>query len=163
MYKEYLQLRPSKAGVGVFTTVTIPAGVPIFEFKGENFTTSTLKHPPSRTLQIGPNTHLGPSGEMDDYVNHSCNPNCALHMVGNRAFLYSRFLIPANSEIAYDYSTSSTDTPEEWSMNCKCGSNNCRRVISGFQTLDKSLQDEYRKNGLVPLFLSNPIFLKIDG
>ena len=154
MYKDYLKIQKSKTGLGVFTTTIIPSGVPILEFRGELFTTQNLKHPNSQTLQIGPDTHLGPSGDLDDYINHSCNPNCKLHIIGNRAILYSRFIIPINNEITFDYSTSSTCSPQEWSMECHCGAPYCRKIISGFDNLPENIKQEYMKQKMVPLYIS---------
>lgn len=158
MYDTYLKRAKSKIGKGVLTTANIPAGVPILEFGGDIFTDATLKHETGQTLQIGNNLHLGPSGKIDDYINHSCSPNCSLHIVGNRAFLYSLYAISADSEITFDYSTSSTDNVGEWKMECRCQSPNCRKIISGFQHLDPKLQEEYRKCGLVPLFMRHVAF-----
>lgn len=156
MYKDYLKIRPCKTGMGVFTTVTIPAGVPIIEFRGDLFKSDETKHPDSEILQIGPNTFMGPSGDIDDYVNHSCAPNCIIHIVGNRAILYSRFLITPDSEITFDYSTSSTDTPDIWKMDCQCGSPNCRRTISGFSSLDAQTQEMYKNKGMIPSYIAMP-------
>lgn len=153
MYKDYLKLGPSKLGKGVYTTVTIPANVPIIEFRGDIFSSAELKHPPSKILQIGLDTYLGPSGDLDDYINHSCNPNCTLHIVGNRALLYSKFFISKDIELTFDYSTSSTDSMERWSMQCKCGTANCRKIISGFQYLDNTLQKDYKDKKIVPIYL----------
>lgn len=158
MYDTYLKKAKSKIGEGVFTTTNIPAGVPVLEFGGDLFVSDALKHAPSQTLQIGNDLHLGPSGKIGDHVNHSCNPNCTLHIVGNRAFLYSLHVIPADSEITFDYSTSSTDTIGDWKMECRCGLPTCRKIISGFQYLDPKLQENHAKNGLVPLFMRHIAF-----
>lgn len=158
MYDTYLKKAKSKTGDGIFTTINIPAGVPVLEFGGDLFTSDGLKHEPSQTLQIGKDLHLGPSGKIGDSINHSCNPNCSLHIVGNRAFLYSLHVIAADSEITFDYSTSSTDNVGEWKMECQCQSPNCRKIISGFQYLDPKLREECAKNGLVPLFMRHTAF-----
>ena len=109
-------------------------------------------------LQIGDDLFLSPSGEIDDKFNHSCHPNCTLHIVGNRAFLYSLHLIKKDTEITFDYSTSSTDTYETWKMNCNCGYIKCRKVISGYQYLSDAIKEEYKRKGMVPLFISDPRF-----
>lgn len=162
MYTSYLKKGPSRNGTGVFTTVAIPSNVPICEFRGTLYSDPL---PPnvsdSEVLQVGPNTFMGPSGGLDDYINHSCNPNCSAHVVGNRAVLYSLYVIPAGAELTFDYSTTSTDTPEQWQMKCNCGSNNCRRVISGYSSLDWSTQQKYESQGVLPLYITNPdMFLK---
>ncbi len=157
MYTSYLKKAESKNGFGIFTSVVIPPGVPVCEFRG------TLYHSPlpshitdSQVLQVGPNTYLGPSGGIDDYINHSCNPNCSTHIVGNRAILYSLYVIPAGAELTFDYSTSSTDTPDTWQMKCNCGAPNCRKLISGYQSLDVATLQKYKNQGFLPLYITNP-------
>jgi hypothetical protein len=160
LYKQYLKVAPSKTGSGVFTSVRIPAKSPVIEVTGDLFTSATADHNHPALLQIGSDTYLGPSGDVDDYVNHSCNPNCFLHVVGNRAILFSLYDIPIGSEITFDYSTTSTDSLEQWKMECQCGDFNCRKIISGFHYLPPTLVEEYKKNGIIPLFMKDPIFMK---
>lgn len=151
---------PSKTGNGVFTKIKIPAGSPVIEVTGDLFNSKTADHNHPALLQVGPDLYIGPSGDVDDYVNHSCNPNCLLHCVGSRAILFALHDIPAGSEITFDYSTSSTENKEQWQMKCLCGYKNCRKIISGFQYLDSKLIDEYHKKNMIPLFISNSIFKK---
>ena len=111
MYSQYLQLQNTKVGKGVFTTVAIPANMMIIEITGPVLTDREIPdmNQPA-LLQVGPNTFITASGGLHDYINHSCDPNCKMHVVGNRAFLYSLYVIPANSQLTFDYSTTSTDT-----------------------------------------------------
>ncbi len=157
MYKNYLKVLPSKTGNGVFCDIEIPAKVPIIEITGDLFTEQNLPDHPA-VLQIGTNLFLGPSGAADDYVNHSCDPNCSLQVLGRRAILYSLHVIRAGAELTFDYSTSSTDTLDKWKMDCLCGSIKCRKVISGLQYVDGALVDRYIEKGMIPLFMRNPIF-----
>lgn len=164
MYKEYLKVASSKTeGEGVFATIEIPAGVPIDEPTGTIHTLQTLPNYPAdpnpNVLQIGPNSYLNMSGKLR-YINHSCDPNCRFFVLGNRAILYSLYVIPAGAELTFDYSSTSTDTQEMWSMQCKCGSHKCRTTISGFQYLPVSLQEEYKQKGIAAFFITNPIFQK---
>jgi hypothetical protein len=161
MYYAYLKVTDSKNGKGVFTSVEIPANTPILEVRGQIVLEKDLGNlDPAYVLQVGPNSYIGPSGGVDDYVNHNCSPNCYLHIVGNRAILYSLYVIPKGAELTFDYSTSSTDTLDVWKMDCKCSSFKCRKVISGFQYLDENLKKEYIDKGMVPMFMTNPIFRK---
>lgn len=161
MFNSYLKVTESKNGKGVFTDVEIPANTPILEVKGQIYKDKDISHlDPAYVLQVGYTSYIGPSGGVDDYVNHSCSPNCYLNIVGNRAILYSLYLIPRGAELTFDYSTSSTDTLDVWKMDCKCNSFKCRKVISGFQYLDENLKKEYISKGMVPMFLTNPIFKK---
>lgn len=147
---------------GVIITGDISDNVPICEFRGKVVTfdqLSTLEKPED-ALQVGPNIYIGPSGSVIDHIRHSCNPNCMIHVVGSRAILYSLYVIRKDSEITYDYSSSSTETPATWEMKCTCGDFNCRKNISGFQTLDEKIQSEYNKKGISALFIRVPMFHK---
>ena len=157
MYHQYLKVKASKNSQGVFTTIQIPAGVPILEIRGPIYVEKDLPDPNDPTiLQVGTNTFIGISGGLDDHLNHSCNPNCMMHVAGNRAILYSLYVIPVGAELTFDYSTTSTDTHEKWKMDCQCGQNNCRKVISGFQYLDPALQKKLIGKGMVPLYITQP-------
>ena len=161
MYKQYLEVRDCKMGKGLFTTVQIPANSMILEVTGSVWLdreVPDMNHP--ALLQVGPNTYIGPSGEGDDYINHHCDPNCWMNIVGNRAFLYSLYVIPLNAELTFDYSITSTESQESWKMNCTCGSYKCRKVISGSQYLDASLIEKYQSKGMLPLYISHPGILQ---
>jgi hypothetical protein len=43
-------------------------------------------------------------------------------------------------------------------MDCKCGSFNCRKVISGYHYLSDDIKNTYKKLGIVPIFIGNEIF-----
>jgi SET domain-containing protein len=157
MYQEHLKLQPSKGGRGVFTTVIIPAKQPILEVRGPVMLEKNLPDPNHPALlQIGADTFIGASGDVDDMINHSCNPNCYMHITGNRAILFSLYVIPAGAELTFDYSSTSTDSLDKWKMDCKCGEFTCRKVISGFQHLDTGIQQKLKDQGVVPLYILNP-------
>lgn len=160
MYTQSLKIAPTKFGLGVFTTVDIPSNVPIMECTGDILSGSSVPHDHPALLQIGHDLYLGPSGDASDYVNHHCNPNCYLHIVGKRAILFSLYYIKAGSELFFDYSTTSTDELDAWKMNCGCGAYNCRKVISGYQHLDSKIQEDYKKRGLIPMFMTSNLIMK---
>lgn len=145
----------NNTGISVISTVDIPKDTVIFEFKGDVTDKSAMPADANSNyyLQIGLTTLLGPSGSFDDFIHHSCNPNCRVFIVGNRALLISLYLIKAGMEINFDYSTTSTDTLSSWSMKCECGDYNCRKVISGFQYLDKATQQKYKDLNMIPQYL----------
>lgn len=160
MYNSYLKIGDGKIGKGIFTTIEIPANVPIAEANGPTHQYSKVPTDPN-LLQVGVDIFMASSGNMlPDYINHSCDPNCRFHMMGNRAILYSLYVIPAKAELTFDYSTTSTDTHETWQMPCACGSNKCRKTISGYQYLSPELQEEYKGKGMIPLFITTQMFQK---
>lgn len=158
MYNQYLKVAPCNTGNGIFTTVHIPAKVPIIEFRGEVCTAKQLPQDSSIYLQIGPDTFLSPTGTINgvDFINHSCDPNCNMMVVGKRAILFSLYEILPNTQLTFDYSTTSTDSLDDWKMTCLCGSPKCRKTISGHQYLSKEQQQEYKAKGLFPIFITNP-------
>jgi hypothetical protein len=162
MFTKYLTVVDGKNVKGLFTSIEIPANRPIIEANGPVYAEQDLPDPTNPALlQIGPNIFMAASGHMlPDYINHSCDPNCYFHIVGNRAILYSLYVIPAHNELTFDYSSTSTDTYDKWKMNCQCGSHKCRRVISGYQYLEPALLQEYKNKGMLPLFITFPVFQK---
>jgi len=140
-------------GDGVITTVSIKENIPIFQFSGDLFNKNNMIHGYSDHLQIGPDKFMGPSGGIDDYINHSCNPNCVLHLVANRAILYTIMPIAAGTEITYDYSITSNDSKNDFNMKCNCKEHNCRKFISGYQYLDDETKNRYENLRIVPKYI----------
>lgn len=161
MYGPYLKIKKSKNGMGngVFADIDIPAQQPIIEVTGDIHTKETMPDPDHPAwYQISNKLFIGPSGGKDDFVNHSCDPNCYLYIVGKRAILYSLYSIREGVELTFDYSTTSNESMDEWCMKCLCGSPKCRKVISGYQYLNPDLKAEYESKGMVPMYLTNPMF-----
>ena len=101
----HLGIRQGNKGLEVFTKLQIPANSMVLEFTGDIIPRNKLSFNLQQVLQVGADRFIGPSGAIDDYVNHSCDPNCMLYFVGNRAFLYSIYIIPAIIEITFVYSS----------------------------------------------------------
>lgn len=161
MYDQYLKVQPCKTGSGIFTTTQIPAHTPIVEFKGNICFYKDLPKNCDNYLQIGPDRFMVPTGTIKgiDFINHSCEPNCNMQVIGNRAILFSLVVIPVGMQLTFDYSTTSTDTLDEWKMECACGSPKCRKIISGYQYLSDDKKKEYVQRGMVPIFISNPTLI----
>lgn len=58
-------------------------------------------------------------------MNHSCQPNCYLRIMGERIEVYTLRGIPAGSELTVDY----VETPHPNGMPCSCKAPNCRGMI----------------------------------
>lgn len=71
------------------------------------------------------------------YINHSCEPNCGIK--GEITFVAIRD-IKAGEEITTDYAFIDN---EEYSFECTCGTDNCRKVVTGFDWKIKNLQNKY--------------------
>jgi hypothetical protein len=75
-------------------------------------------------LFIAPVTEEEREGSML-YTNHSCDPN--LGMRGEITFVAMRD-IRAGEELTHDWATTDDD---DYSVECKCGAPNCRKVLTG--------------------------------
>jgi SET domain-containing protein len=87
-------------------------------------------------LQIDEQLYLGPSGELDDYLNHSCNPNSGFR---DGLELFALVDIPAGEEVTWDYSTA-IDEADFPGFPCSCGSVRCRQIVKSFRDLSPSEQ-----------------------
>ena len=138
-------------GKAVFAAEPFAAGQTIVRFSGPQVSATRvpqrLAGSADRFVQIGPDRWLGPSGRIDDLINHSCSPNAGLRFEDDGIFLVAIRAIAAGEEVAWDYSTTVAD--DGWSMACLCGSAECRGVVRGFATLGEARQQWYRDQRLV--------------
>lgn len=146
-------------GKAVFAAQQFAEGETIVRFSGRTIPASRLPRGLSgaadRFLQIARDRYMGPSGRIDDLINHSCSPNAGLRFTGNGVFLTALREIAPGDEIAWDYSTTLADP--DWSMRCACGSPMCRGVIRAFAALPADVQDRYRARDLVAPYLRAPV------
>lgn len=155
-----LETKPSLFGMGVFTNVHVPAGTMLIEWKGRtlmrDLTEDHLKNVAYMT-QIGHDEVTVKSDAIDDYVNHSCRPNCGLRFEEDGIFLYSIEEIPAGSELFWDYSTTMTRKGiakfPEWREECFCNTNSCRKIIDAFAALPDATRERYTDLAIVPEYV----------
>lgn len=138
-------------GKGVFAGRAFLEGETVLTFEGPILREHEL-FDPDHCLQIARDLYLGPSGKVDDYVNHSCDPNCGYMVRNGTAFLMAVKHIAPDEEITFDYSTSMHDL-SGWTLQCCCGSAECRRVIGDYRTLPEALRRRYEQLGAAPDFL----------
>lgn len=96
---------------------------------------------------------IDPGSTIFAFLNHSCEPNCAI--VGTKT-LISIKNIKAGEEISIDYSM--TDSDPFWEMNCLCGSRKCRGTIKSIQFLPKKTFDSHMPN--IPRYFQKLYFSK---
>src|SRR4029450_9034443 len=72
------------------------------------------------------------------YLNHSCNPNLGVR--GEITFVAMRD-IRSSEELTHDWATTDDD---EYSIECKCGAPNCRKILTGKDWQRPELQRRYR-------------------
>jgi len=138
-------------GLGIFAARYIAEGRPILMFAGNTIDFDETKKKGTREcmpLQIGIDHYIDITAP-GVYLNHSCDPNAGV--------IHDRYLvairdIQANEHICFDYST----TMHEYSftMQCLCGSPNCRRVVRDFVTLPILLQQYYFQKSCVMSFIT---------
>jgi SET domain-containing protein len=71
------------------------------------------------------------------YLNHSCDPNLGLR--GEITFVAMRD-IRAGEELTHDWATTDDD---DYSVECKCGAPNCRKILTGKDWKRPELQRRY--------------------
>ena len=159
-FMKRLVLRNCKHGKGVFTTTPINTGNEVLQFGGSVVNAKELPNPylPENDyyLQIGKEIFLGPSGGIDDYVNHSCCPNTGVLFDSGIIKLVAITSIPAGNEITFDYSTTMDNSL--WEMNCSCESRHCRHKIKNFVDLEDEIQAKYIQLGVVPEYILQKFF-----
>jgi SET domain-containing protein len=154
-------------GKGLFATQLIKKGEFLFHLD--------LTQLPRYTLnEISQNPELSKIAEHADYVgngkyvidlsppsyiNHSCVPNCVVKMksIAIKDVIAFRDIIKGE-ELSVDYTLTAVDQFDGkgfWVLDCKCGSENCRRkVVGDFFTLPIEYQKKFYRN------LPNPIIKK---
>jgi hypothetical protein len=93
-------------------------------------------------IQITEDLFIGPTAETEReggmmHLNHSCEPNLGLQ--GQIVFVALRD-IKANEELTFDYAM--TDD-EDYEMQCKCGTETCRLIITGSDWKKPQIQRKY--------------------
>jgi hypothetical protein len=137
-------LETAVKGRGVFATRCIPGGTRIVQLEGRCYRTQDIP-PESFAMQIDDDLWLCSDGQaLDDCINHGCEPNTGFAQ--HDAVLYALRDIASGEELTWDYSTSIAELG--WSLDCLCGSKNCRGVILPFGEL--SLREQER---LLPISL----------
>ncbi|MCP3728929.1 SET domain-containing protein-lysine N-methyltransferase [Sphingomonas sp. MG17] len=142
-------------GKAVYATVRFAEGAELMRFTGRRFRTneipSLMRGSDDRFVQVTPDHYMGPSGQLDDLVNHSCDPNAGLRFTEDGVILVAIRDIASGDEISWDYST--TLAQSNWHMICQCRSDACRRVIGNFDTLEADRQEFFRARNLVAPYL----------
>ena len=135
----------SHTGYGSIALEPIAAGDVVAAFGGRCITRDEFDLLPAsqqvRSLQIDDDLYIAgaPEPEPADFINHSCEPNCALS--GNVILVAARD-IAVGEELTYDYATSDGSDYDEFE--CSCGSVLCRGKISGHDWMLPELQLRYR-------------------
>lgn len=150
--RDKLELRqvPGK-GRGVFARKAFAEGEEVLEFFGQRVDRDELGDL-MHALQVGPRTFLTSSGDIDDYVNHSCDPNTGIRDdAAGRVTLFALGDIEAGDEITFDYAT--TQANGFSTMECGCGAKQCRKTIADWKDIPAGRRKHYLARGAVLSFL----------
>lgn len=101
-------------------------------------------------LQIHEDLYLLPNGNIDDIINHSCEPSAGIQLTATGHRLIALRDIAPGDELTYDYSTYITNPREH--MVCTCGARTCRGHIGPFRDLPLALRHRYIEHGVVGAF-----------
>ena len=133
-------------GEGIFTRHALKQGVRVITFTGPLLRPEQAPND-LHCLQIAPELYMGPSGNFDDYLNHSCEPN--LGFVEGSLTLSTLRDIAAGEQLNWDYSTAMNEPG--WSFPCHCGAGSCRGVVRSF--LELSLAEKKKLQTLTLAYL----------
>ena len=147
-------------GLGVFARQTIAADEIVLTFSGPIVSAAEVQDH-SAVIAIGNRLFRGRSGGLDDFLNHSCEPNCGLvDPLGSLSLMTLREITPGE-ELTWDYSTANCG---EWALaGCRCNAATCRRVIGAFRELPRATQDRYIGAGIVPTFVLDDLVRSLSG
>lgn len=110
---------------------------------------SDLAHQISNDFVIGINAkeNYGPS----DCFNHSCEPNAGFD---GQIFLVAMRDIEIGEQVTFDYAMTIGGT-EPYKLECMCGLDTCRKIITNLDWKKKSLQRKY--SGYFQLYIAKLI------
>jgi SET domain-containing protein len=128
-----LKLRESKIHRwGVFAMETIPAKRKVIEYTGERISRKETKRRAEApfnylfTLDNYWTIDGAVGGSGAEFINHSCDPNCASQIVKGHILYMSKREIRKGEELTVDYRF---DADSE-SVKCSCGEKKCRGTIN---------------------------------
>jgi SET domain-containing protein len=130
-------------GRGLFATRPIRHGAVIFHFEGLR---GDDAHTNAESLQIDDDAFLESTMKFDDFLNHSCEPNCFIDF--EKLNLVALQNIQKGEELTFNYNTTEYDLVnliEDCSFKCKCGSAACIGEIQGFKFLTLEQQKRVEK------------------
>ena len=154
-----LELRRARngKGTGLFLLEPVPRGGRILTFGGPHLdrTQYVAFADVDHCVQIGVDLFLGPSNELDDHVNHSCDPSTRVEIDrdAGRAHLVARASMRRGAEVTFDYSSVQLDDPRFRIERCRCGAASCRGVIGDFTLLDAEAKRRLFESGLCAWYI----------
>jgi hypothetical protein len=150
-----LFLRSTHKGRSLFTRTGHGAGDPLFEHHGERLSfAQACRLSPEHIMEIGDDLVLAASGDLDDFINHGCVPNCRVEFRrdGRVVAVALRGIAPGE-ELTYDYATTTTRDGLRafpgWRFPCACGAPGCRGEVSCAEDIPVARLEEYIRQGML--------------
>ncbi|PIN86775.1 hypothetical protein COV19_03155 [Candidatus Woesearchaeota archaeon CG10_big_fil_rev_8_21_14_0_10_44_13] len=137
-----IEIRESD-GKGLFAKKSIKKGSIVFHFDGR---IGDDAHTNPESLQIDEDKFLESTAKFDDFLNHSCEPNC--YVDWHKLDLVALRDIKVGEELSFDYNTAEydlIDMVKDCSFRCNCGSKNCIGEVRGFRYLTSEQKKRIRK------------------
>ena len=101
--RDGLQIRAVNGqGLGVFSRRPYEENEMILAFGGDEVASGKILDF-THFMQISPQSYLGPSGQLDDYINHNCDPNSAVFFQENILVLKAIRDIKTEEQLSIDY------------------------------------------------------------
>lgn len=155
MFEKFEVKDSDSLGKGIFATALIKQGEQILQCTGPIISIEEILQEPldkqGNAIQVSLTEYVDVE-EPGLYTNHSCMPNAGIR---DDLFLTALRNIYPGEQICFDYSTTIYD--DEWTMECRCGSPNCRRVIGDFRDLPLELQKKYLDLNIVQSFIKQAL------
>jgi uncharacterized protein len=130
-----LRVKRSRAGRGLFTYEKIPRGACIIEYTGRPVPKAEMQENTgkylfwtSRTTMVDGNITTNKAR----FINHSCAPNCEIHIHKRRIYVCARRSIKPGEELTYDYDTEYFDVHIK-PVGCRCAKCSSKRKSKGEQ------------------------------
>jgi uncharacterized protein len=142
------------AGKGLFTAQAIKKGTRILQYIGEKITKaeSAKRLAQGNVYVFAFNDYWDIDGRMlrnkARYINHSCDPNCEVHMTSRTIWIVALRDIKTGEELTFNYGY---ELDDEMAQPCTCGAKHCYGFILaqkywGVVKHSESIQQEDRVN-----------------
>lgn len=118
-------------GTGLFAAVELPARRKIGEMTGERISKALARRRARRRervaiVELDDGTAIDAAqGNEFAFVNHACQPNLYVRIIGTHIEFYTLRLIAAGEELTCDYG----ETHHDGTRRCNCRSAKCREFI----------------------------------
>jgi SET domain-containing protein len=131
------------AGQGAFAKRRIPKGTRVIEYTGARVPLATLlaevtagTATPIYALRWNETTAIDGArgGNEARFINHSCEPNCEVYVIDDRAYVYAMEDIARGGELTFDYKLRRAARGRRApggadGQVCRCGSRHCRGTM----------------------------------